>query len=178
MKLISIILFVSIPFLSPLVEEEKIEWSEDYQLQWSDFKATTASGSGFVASTSSGIGFSYSYKELNGKRDIKVVVVCNFYPQKSWYSKKDASDYILKHEQTHFDISELHKRIFKKRIDETNFSNEMKKELEALFHETENDRVIMQREFDDESDHSKNKEKELEWETYVAQQLEAYEHWN
>ncbi len=177
MKIISIILFLSVYLFSPSIEEEKIEWTKDYQLQWSDFKATTASGNGFVASTSSGIAYSYSYREVNGEKSIKVVVTCNFYPQKSWYSKKDASDYILKHEQTHFDISELYKRIFKKRIDKTQFSDDMKKELEALFYQTEDERVAMQRKFDSESDHSKNKEKELEWEAYVAQQLVAYERW-
>jgi len=35
----------------------------------------------------------------------------------------------------------------------------------------------MQHKFDSESNHSKNKEKGLEWETYVAQQLIAYERW-
>ena len=146
-------------------------------MQWSDFKATTASGTGFVASTSSGISYSYSYRQVNGIKEIKVIVNCNFYPQKSWYSKKDASDYILKHEQTHFDISELHKRIFNKRIEETQFSDRMKEELEDLFYITEDDRIAMQRKFDSESDHSKNKDKELEWEAYVAEQLEEYERW-
>ena len=177
MNFISILFFISIFFSAPIAEEEKIEWTKDYQLQWSDFKATTASGNGFVASTSSGIAFSYSYREVNGEKNIKVNVTCNFYPQKSWYSKKDASDYILKHEQTHFDISELHKRIFNKRIDETQFSDDMKKELEVLFYQIEDERVAMQRKFDNESDHSKNNEKELEWEAYVAQQLVAYERW-
>ena len=81
MKLITILLFISIPFFSPIMEEEKIEWSEEYQLKWSDFKATTASGNGFVASTSSGIGFSYSYRETNGKRDI--IFPCNRCPNGS-----------------------------------------------------------------------------------------------
>ena len=132
-------------------------------------------GTGFVASTSSGI--AYSHWEVNGDKRIKINVFCNFYPQKSWYSKNDATDYILKHEQTHFDISELYKRIYKERIDETQFSDNMKEELEALFYKTEDERVAIQRKFDSEADHSKNKKKELEWETYVAQQLVAYERW-
>jgi len=177
MKIISIILVLLVYFFSPSMGEEKIEWTEGYNLQWIDFKATTALGTGFVASTSSGITYSYSFREVNGKKNIKINVVCNFYPQKSWYRKKDASNYILKHEQTHFDISELYKRIFKKRIDATQFSDNMKKELEVLFYQTEDERVAMQRKFDSEADHSKNKKKELEWETYVAQQLVAYERW-
>ena len=118
MKIISIILVLSAYFFFPSIEEEKIAWTEDYNLQWTDFKAINFLGIAFVASTSSGI--AYSYKEVNGDKNIKINVFCNFYPQKSWYSKNDATDYILKYEQTHFDISELYKRILKKkRIDET-----------------------------------------------------------
>jgi|TARA_B110000908_G_scaffold111516_1_gene130830 hypothetical protein len=177
MKMISIILVLWVYFFSPSMGEEKIEWTEGYKLQWTDFKAKTALGTGFVASTSSGIAYSYSFRDVNGKKNSKINVFCNFYPQKSWYVKNDASNYILKHEQTHFDISELYKRIFKKRIDATQFSDDMKKELEVLFYQTEDERVAMQRKFDSEADHSKNKKKELEWETYVAQQLVAYERW-
>ena len=177
MKIISIILVLSAYFFFPSTEKEKIAWTEDYNLQWTDFKAINFLGTGFVASTSSGIAYSFSYKEVNGDKNIKINVFCNFYPQKSWYSKNDATDYILKHEQTHFDISELYKRIFKERIAETQFSDNMKEELEVLFYQTEDDRKAMQHKFDSESNHSKNKEKELEWETYVAQQLIAYERW-
>ena len=53
----------------------------------------------------------------------------------------------------------------------------MKEELEVLFYQTEDDRIAMQHKFDSELNHSKNKEKELGWETYVAQQLVAYERW-
>ena len=35
----------------------------------------------------------------------------------------------------------------------------MKEELEALFYQTEDERVAMQHKFDTESDHSKNKKK-------------------
>ena len=81
-------------------------------MQWTDFKATMFMGTGFVARTS--LCIAYFHWEVNGDKRIKINVFCNFYPQKSWYSKNDATDYILKHEQTHFDISELYKRILKK----------------------------------------------------------------
>ena len=69
----------------------------------------------------------------------------------------------------------MYKLIFKECIAETQFSDNVKEELEVLFYQTEDDRKAMQHKFDSESNHSKNKEKELEWETYLAQQLIAYE---
>ena len=144
MKMISIILVLWVCFFSSSITGEKIEWTEDYNLQWTDFKATTASGNWFCCKYEFRYCLFLFYKEVNGDKKIKINVVCNFYPQKSWYSKNDATDYILKHEQTHFDISELYKRIFKKRIDATQFSDDMKKELEVLFYQTEHERVAMQ----------------------------------
>lgn len=172
------LLVVFLLISSFISNEEKIPWSEDYQLKWSDFKSPTANGSGFVASTSSGIAYSFSsFGDSNGNIEVNVKVTCNFYPKRSWYSKKDASDYILKHEQTHFDISELHARKFRKKIEEINFSDDMNSELEKLFYKFEDERVAFQKRFDKESDHSKKLEKELEWENYIAQQLKEYERW-
>ncbi len=176
MKFIPIV-FIAV-FFSFNLQEDKIPWTVNNKLTWSDFKSPTANGSGFVASTSSGIAYSYSsFGDSNGNIEVNVKVTCNFYPNRSWYSKKDASDYILKHEQTHFDISELHARKLRKMIEETKFSDEMNSELEKLFYKIDEERVDMQKKFDRESEHSKIPEKELEWENYVAQQLMKYVRW-
>lgn len=79
MKFLAILLF-TFSFSSFISEEEKIPWSEDYQLTWADFKSPTAHGSGFVASTSSGIAYSYSsFGDSNGNVEVNVKVTCNFY---------------------------------------------------------------------------------------------------
>ncbi len=176
---ITYLLVVCFLIFSFVTEEEKIPWSENYQLKWSDFKAPSSYSGAFVASTSSGIAYSLSYSN-NEKDEIletNIIVTCNFYPNKSWYSKKDASDYILKHEQTHFDISELHARILRMRIEQAELTKNISSELENLFYKTEDERVALQGKFDKETDHSKNSEKEKEWETYIAQQLIKYERW-
>jgi len=159
-------------------EREKIAWSKDYKLSWSDFKAKTAGGVGFVASTNSGISFFYEYKIKNDIPEINYTVTSNFYPQLSWYDKNVANDYILKHEQTHFDISELFARILRKNISETTFTKNVKEELDALYETSEKERRKLQKKFDLETDHSKIKVQEHKWETFVAKQLEEYEQWN
>jgi len=178
MKFIAIIfLFFSVIFPSAN-EDEKIAWNENQKLSWSDFKAPPK-GNGFVASTSSGISFSYnfSYKETGEIIDLDVSITSYFYPEKSWFITSEASEYILKHEQTHFDISELHARILRKKISEASFSKNLKEEIEAIYKSVEDKRRAMQHLFDGESDHSKIKEKELEWEAYIAQQIKMYERW-
>ena len=173
-----IILFLTFQLFVPSSNEgEKIVWNENYKLTWDDFKGKPKIGYGYVASTSSGISFSYYYSENNGKINFEATVKSNFYPDNSWYIPLEASEYILKHEQTHFDISELHARMLRKKISEITSSKEVKKEIETLYNDAEEKRREMQHLFDAESDHSKIKEKELAWEAYIVKQLLIYERW-
>lgn len=158
-------------------DEEKMEWSASRLLTWNDFRGSPNPVSDFVATTNSGMSFTYSYSIRNGKREISFEVKSYFYPNSSWYLKEDASPYILKHEQTHFDISELLARKLRKRLDAATFSDNLKPEIEAIYRQVEEERKEMQDAFDKESDHSKNKTGEAKWEAYVAQQIEAYNDW-
>ncbi len=177
MKLFIAIFLFSLPFYTSEENKEKIPWTETRQLTWNDFKGEPKSGANFVASTNSGMSFSFSYTEKNGKQTMEYTVTCNFYPERSWYKQGKVSDYILKHEQTHFDISELYARILRKQIAETKFSKNIKKEIEALYHKTELERQNTQNEYDLQSDHSKIEEEEYRWRGIVANQLKAYERW-
>ncbi len=175
MKFVAIILLLFLSFFSSEEVSDKIEWNENQKLTWVDFRGPRTKGGSYVASTASGISFSYSHKEVNGVIDYDYTIKCHFYPNESWYDAKRATAYILKHEQTHFDISELHARLLRKRISEANFSNNVKTEIRALYDAAEVDRRVMQNRFDSESDHSKNKEMEYRWETFVEKQLKIYE---
>jgi len=177
MKFLTILLFVFTSISPSTLEDEKIVWNENHRLSWSDFKAPHRSGVSYVASTSSGISFSYASSERNGKIELNITVHSNFYPESSWVNPKEASAYILAHEQAHFDISEIHARILRKKISETTFSKKAKEELTNLYKEVDKMRKAMQHLFDKESDHSKIKEKEVEWEAYIKQQLKDYDRW-
>ncbi|GHC63038.1 DUF922 domain-containing protein [Ulvibacter litoralis] len=175
MKLFGIPILLFVFFFSSESDPVKINWDENKKLTWSDFKAQPSEGADYVASTSSGISFSYSYKLLEEKLTYDFTVQSYFYPEESWYKEAYVSEYILKHEQTHFDISELHARILRKRISEASFSKAIKKEMKAIYQKVEGERQTMQNLFDSESEHSKNKEKEYQWEQYVTKQLNVYE---
>jgi len=177
MKFLTLLFFVFSSILPSSIEDEKIIWNENHRLTWSDFRAKHRSGVSYVASTSSGISFSYSYSERNGEIELNITVHSNFYPESSWVNPKEASAYILAHEQAHFDISEIHARMLRKKISERTFSKNVKKELTNLYNGVDEKRITMQRLFDKESDHSKIKDKEYEWEAYIKKQLKDYDHW-
>lgn len=171
--LLPIVLFVS--FFSSESDPVKIHWDENRKLTWDDFVAAPVPGANYVASTSSGISFTYSYKLEEEEITYDFTAESFFYPEESWYKEAYVSAYILKHEQTHFDISELHARILRKEISKTSFSKAIKKEMRTLYQKVEGERQTMQNLFDSETEHSKNKEKEHQWELYVAKQLKAHE---
>ncbi len=170
-------LFVSVLVLFPSNDSEKMSWSETRKLAWEDFQGRPDQSADYVASTNSGITFSYSYSEKNGERELDWTVQSHFYPKLSWYKKDKVSDYILKHEQTHFDITELHARMLRKKLENNRFSKRLKQEIETVYRENENERREMQQKFDSETTHSINREKELVWEVYVAELLKAHSRW-
>jgi replication initiation and membrane attachment protein DnaB len=158
-------------------EKEKIEWSEAYKLSWSDFKGEPKQSSGYIASTNSGISFSYSYGFKYDELVLDYEVKSNFYPKLSWYIPSLVTKNTLKHEQTHFDISEIHARLLRKRISETPFTKQVKIEIESIYNQIEIERRAMQNQFDEETDHSNIRDKEIAWEKFVAQQLKELDDW-
>lgn len=172
------ILFVLISLLFiPQSETEKIYWSPNEKLTWNNFQGKPIPSATFVASTSSGISFQYSYTFQNNEVIVDYSVKSFFNPATSWFVANRVNNHILKHEQTHFDISELHARMLRKSLANKKFSKNVKSEMDSLYHAFENKRRLMQTKFDAETDHSRNFEKEAFWQNYIAQQLAIYAAW-
>lgn len=171
------LLFCFLFTFSPTTDKIKMRWREDRKLTWDDFRGRPSGSPEYVASTNSGISFSYSYSTKNDKVILEYNVQSNFYPELSWYRNGIVTDYILKHEQTHFDISELYARKLRKKIEEAIFTKNIKEELDAIYSENERQRQQTQHKYDRETEHSKLAEKEFQWRLYVAQELKKYERW-
>ena len=154
--------------LYPSQQEERMEWSANRLLRWSDFKGVPNQLGDYAATTSSGLSQSYSISSTGYINKESITIKANFYPQYSWYRAKDTTAYVLKHEQTHFDITELHARYLRKRIADFSFTSNAAAEIKALYQEVETQRRAMQKQFDEETQHSIIREKEYYWEAKVA----------
>lgn len=157
--------------------EETIVWDEDRKLTWEDFKGTPHGPEGFVASTNSGVAFGYSYAERNGRPRVEYEVTANFYPLRSWYRAEVVDDYILSHEQTHFDITELHARKLRKRLSELARDASFKELSGEIYEQVEAERRAMQEAYDSQTDHSNHKSEEYQWQALVLLQLQEYDAW-
>ncbi|MEM6720156.1 MAG: DUF922 domain-containing protein [Bacteroidota bacterium] len=170
--------FVAILCLFFLVQsEETITWSQNDKLHWGNFEGEPDYNSDAVAITASGITYGLSVKSFSNsdKIEYKTDVKAHFYPRESWYLKGRVNDTVLNHEQLHFDISELHARKFRKRIEEATFTKNIDKEIARIYDQVNKELREMQEAYDDGSDYSRNYEGQIEWQNLVAKELKKYQ---
>jgi hypothetical protein len=88
---------------NPIEQSDRdLFWSERRALSWNDFQVGQSSNTELAASTISGITLDHRL-EL----DTVLVFVSAVFDRKSYYVKGRENDLVLKHEQGHFDISEI-----------------------------------------------------------------------
>ena len=170
-QLIFCLLFL---FVGKNSKEETMTWDASQKLTWADFKANANSESGAIALTASGITFGYSLK-TSGNRiiDFSTSVEAQFYPSQSWYLKGKDNDYILKHEQLHFDITQLFARKVREKLSRLPVGRTVKEQMNAIYKRIKESLNKEQKRYDLETEHSINKEVQKHWEDFIAEELKA-----
>lgn len=170
-----LILLLASSLCSAQNANEKIVWNKDSPLKWNDFKGIPLQSNPYAANTNSGMSYTWNYSTKTGTPALEHQVYSNFYPQLSWVKEIQNKDYLLAHEQLHFDISELHARKLRKALNEYEISRNVRRDLQKIYEAIEAKRVLMQKQFDKETKHSKISEEELRWRNYVAIELKKLE---
>jgi predicted secreted Zn-dependent protease len=164
-------------FIFPLLllvqrNDDYIKWQEDRRLTWEDFKAEPVKMGNTAAMTTTHLGFGYSV--MNGQVTYKID--CRFEKKKSWGLVKN--DWILKHEQGHFDIAELFARKLNQRTSEYKFDrSNFKTDLDAIYKAVVDEKEQYQQQYDDETDYSRNKNKQEEWLKKIEKELKETKDW-
>ncbi len=159
---------------------EKISWKPE-PLVWDNFKGQPDATSPFKANTNTGISYGWGLKNTNGVIEITYEISSNFYPDLSWVAAGSKNERLLKHEQLHFDISELHARKLRKKLSELDVAQlgkNPKEKLNAIYEVIDRERNVMQLRFDKESNHSINIEGEERWQKFVKQELEKLQNFS
>jgi Bacterial protein of unknown function (DUF922) len=146
--------------------EDYIAWSSDKKLSWDDFKMVSPSGTRDAALTTTYVGFSFS----KSRDQIDFDIECKFQKSRSWGRLKN--DYILKHEQGHFDIAEIFARKLNKEISLFLAKSKQHEELNKIYTKVMNEKRDMQQQYDDETNHSINKRQQAEWDNKIEEMLE------
>jgi hypothetical protein len=144
--------------------EDMIPWQGDKRLAWDDFLCEPKVGTDAVASTSTSLGIAYQLTD----GALKYHITCYFNKEKSWGLMK--TDYILAHEQGHFDITEIFARRLNESLQNYQFSKRTyKKDISQIYQAIVSQKEEYQKMYDSETDHSRNRRTQYDW-------LEKIEH--
>lgn len=168
----SLHLLLTLLLATSIVPDKKFTFQEKPVLTWDDFKGTPPINSHHAASVNSGIAYSYSAKITGKIVQLDFEVHSEFYPQLSWKRDlKENDSQLLRHEQLHWNISELHARILQKAFLNYKPSLSYKRDLQQIFKRVEAARQIMQGRYDRETNHGLKLTQQREWETYISQEF-------
>lgn len=148
-------------------------WDAHNKLTWKDFKDTLITDSHRAAATNSGIRLDFTQTEQNS---LTVNAICAMYPDGSWVDSTRKSDYILLHEQYHFNITEYWCRKLKKDLAAARYSTKnFKEKIELIRKDDYSQCRDMQIEYDKETKHSEISEEQKKWERKVDELLKNTE---
>ena len=181
-----LILFHSlcIDSISQQIEAGVIFWNSKRSLTLNDFKAIADSSTSIkgnnLAITRTGITYSVTTSKARSNRiEIKVyatVHTANSYiKERVLTSPKTSIDYLLNHEQKHFDISEIYAREAVKGLQAlkltSNYTTAIRSLMQKIFKQSE----IYQELYDTETNNGRNAEKQKRWDEIIAARLKLSE---
>lgn len=171
-KITSYLLLLLIPAVSFAQEsaEELVDWKDGQRLVWSDYKGKPDQNTDAAALTATYLGIEYVITEKGFTWKIQ----CRFSKTRSWGKSK--TDYILQHEQGHFDIAEIFARKLNKKMKAYKFArNSFKKDLKRIYDGVTEEKEKFQNKYDRETDHSRKKEEQVKWVKKIKDELKEYQ---
>lgn len=160
------ILSLTLSVMVSTIQANLIEWSADRKLTWNDFKAQPDKNSTNAALTSSSINIEFGYNNSGLKYNIK----CRFDQNLSWGKIKN--DYILAHEQGHFDIAEIHARKLHKLLGAYKFnSRTVSKDVNRIYETVMKEHHAFQSQYDQETNYSRDPAQQNAWKDKIEEAL-------
>lgn len=155
---------------------QKIVWKEDLKLNWSNFKSTInhQRGTNVVAYTNCGWVYSV-VKSSNPKSPVTIKIETVFNEDRSWKDTKKINDYVLGHEQKHFDIAEIFARKLRKEVQEKiKTSGDFNKNFQGIYNRLSNDYRKFQILYDKDTKNGMDEVKQVEYDRSITEELENF----
>ncbi len=144
-----------------------IDWAMERKLVWNDFKAPADQHSPNAALTSSKITINYSYTNESFVWHLH----CKFDKNASWGRVKN--DYILSHEQGHFDIAEIYTRKLNKALKEYKINtSSLSQDVNKIYEKTMREHQEMQAQYDEQTKFSIDTQQQEQWLKKIKNQLD------
>lgn len=158
----------------PSLYETQIEWAADRKLTWNDFKGEQdlVEFPKALAVTNSGFGYESGISMFKAG---KVFVQSVFNTQKSWVLPHGKTEYVLRHEQIHFDITEIYSRKLRKELADAKVTSNDSERAKSIFEKVFNELEGRQERYDSETAQGSEKETQEHWEAVVELELAKYD---
>lgn len=156
---------------------ETITWQAGYKLTWFDFKKPLKDGNIEAAYSVCGIYISSNPTQVN---DSTILVDIHAFFSKTLSSKTTKKDLIkpevLKHEQGHFDLTELYARKLRKDVMDTHFKSvaSFYKNVQQMYNKENQALNTEEQKYDKETSHSINATEQEKWNGAIADAISKY----
>lgn len=166
---------LTVEVLNRAASGDTIYYKDFPKLAWDNFNGKPPATGNEAALTSSGFGFGAGMKYKEGKGTLNITVYCFFMKNKSWVKPNRKTDYILNHEQHHFDISYLAMAKFINALQQINFTMaNYSAKLNEAYDESYDYMTSMQDEYDTQTKNGQLKDKQAEWVTKIDKLVAGY----
>jgi hypothetical protein len=155
-----------------------IYWNQRRMLDWEDYKVKTSLPTDETAVVRSAWDYDTPWHTKGSTLYININTV--FVKSASWVKRGNESEYLLRHEQGHYDIAEANARKYRKAVKEFNFNRAtLQKDLDSLHQYYYALCFKEQEQYDLETKHSLNKEVQEQWISRIMGELEkGMNYWN
>ena len=155
-----------------------LKWDKHPALTWSDFQARPRRTTGEPSAVTD-TGFRVQLECRETTLDIRIDA--EFYPTSSWVKPPRKSPELLRHEQGHFDITELYARKMRKAIRDANITCEDDRQAEAagkkIFNQLDQQWEKAEKQYDADTSDGTNPVKQKEASERIAKELAELSRW-
>jgi hypothetical protein len=156
-------------------DNDTVYYSYKRKLNWGDFRGPAKFGSRWAAQVFTSFGMELHTKIQN--RTLKIYLKVRTFTDKtiSWVHPANKNDYVLAHEQLHFDIAKLIAEQFKSHLKTMPLSVEdYSSEIQYQYIEFYKKLSKMQASYDGETEHGLKKDEQKRWSEQVAAALKMF----
>lgn len=160
------------------LNSDYIYWNQRRMLDWEDYRVKTSFSANETAVARSAWDYDTPWYTKGAMLYININTV--FVKNASWVKKGNESEYLLRHEQGHYDIAEVNARKYRKAIKEFTFKRAtIKNDLDSLHQYYYSLCLKEQEQYDLDTKHSENKEVQEQWTSQIIGELEnGMNYWN
>jgi len=156
------------------IKRENINWDGDNPVDWSNFRGYPD----FLSKYYAAIHSTFKYEVLNDNYD-SIRVQTYTASHHSWVKYlHEKSEYSLRHEQYHFNLSEAIARKFRKELVRTSRKYLNEEVIQRVYNKYLSERNSIQGQYDEQTDHSLILEKQKDWEYIIDSLLNSLSYYS